>query len=150
VVAATNRPNAIDPALRRPGRFDREIEIPIPDATARLEILRLQLQKMPHVLDDTYVQAVAAKTHGYVGADLIALCTEAGMHRIKLTVRAKLPEDDMKINQSDMEAALLVIRASAMREVCHSMSSLIIDLLRTPKSKMVRYWWPRRCETQTP
>ena len=117
VVAATNRPNAIDPALRRPGRFDKELEIGIPDANARLEILRLQFRKMPHVLLDVYVQSVAAKTHGYVGADLIALCTEAGMHCIKRGVHNNIPETSMKIEQSDIEAALLVVRASAMREV---------------------------------
>ena len=117
VVAATNRPNAIDPALRRPGRFDKELEIGIPDAEARLEILRLQLRKMPHILLDTYVQSVAAKTHGYVGADLIALCTEAGMRCIKNGVKNNLPESSMKIDRSDIEAALLVIRPSAMREV---------------------------------
>lgn len=117
VVAATNRPNAIDPALRRPGRFDREIEIGIPDADARLEILRLQLQKMPHELMDTYVQNIAGKTHGYVGADLIALCTEAGMRCIKNGVKNNLPEASMKISQSDIDAALLVVRPSAMREV---------------------------------
>jgi AAA family ATPase len=117
VVAATNRPNAIDPALRRPGRFDKELEIGIPDATARLEILRLQLRKMPHILVDSYVQSVAAKTHGYVGADLIALCTEAGMRCIKNGVKGNVPEVSMKIDRSDMEAAMLVIRPSAMREV---------------------------------
>ena len=117
VVAATNRPNAIDPALRRPGRFDKEIEIGIPDANARLEILRLQLRKMPHILLDTYVQSIAAKTHGYVGADLIALCTEAGMHCIKNGVKNNIPENSMKIDRSDIESALLVIRPSAMREV---------------------------------
>jgi AAA family ATPase len=117
VVAATNRPNAIDPALRRPGRFDKEIEIGIPDANARLEILRLQLRKMPHVLLDTYVQSIAAKTHGYVGADLIALCTEAGMHCIKNGVKSNIPENSMKIDGLDIESALLVIRPSAMREV---------------------------------
>lgn len=117
VVAATNRPNAIDPALRRPGRFDRELEIGIPDANARLEILRLQLQQMPHDLDDTYIQTVAATTHGYVGADLMALCTEAGMHCIKVGVQANISESSMRINKSDIEAALLVVRASAMREV---------------------------------
>src|SRR5579859_2656254 len=119
VVAATNRPNAIDPALRRPGRFDKELEIGIPDANARLEILRLQMRKMPHILSDTYVQSVAAKTHGYVGADLIALCTEAGMHCIKNGVHNNIPETSMKIDQSNIEAALLVVRASAMREVFH-------------------------------
>src|SRR5579862_2326556 len=108
VVAATNRPNAIDPALRRPGRFDKELEIGIPDADARLEILRLQLQKMPHGLSDTYVQGVASKTHGYVGADLVALCTEAGTHCIKRSVRNSVPEASMNIDQTDLEAALLV------------------------------------------
>lgn len=117
VVAATNRPNAIDPALRRPGRFDREIEIGIPDANARLEILQLQLRKMPHVLLDTYVQTVAAKTHGYVGADLIALCTEAGMRCIKNGLKNNVPESSMKIDRSDIDAAFLVVRPSAMREV---------------------------------
>src|SRR6202023_3352055 len=104
---ATNRPNAIDPALRRPGRFDKELEIGIPDATARLEILRLQLRKMPHILIDAYVQSIAAKTFGYVGADLIALCTEAGMRCIKNGVKNKIPENSMKIDRADMEAALL-------------------------------------------
>jgi AAA family ATPase len=117
VVAATNRPNAIDPALRRPGRFDRELEIGIPNADARLEILRVQLQRMPHVLLGTYVQSVAAKTHGYVGADLMALCTEAGMHCIKNGVKNNIPESLMKIDEKDIEAALLVVRPSAMREV---------------------------------
>ena len=117
VVAATNRPNAIDPALRRPGRFDKEIEIGIPDANARLEILQLQLRKMPHDLPDNYVENIAAKTHGFVGADLMALCTEAGMRCIKTGVRNKIPDTSMKISQSDIESALLVIRPSAMREV---------------------------------
>jgi AAA family ATPase len=117
VVAATNRPNAIDPALRRPGRFDKELEIGIPDATARLEILRLQLRKMPHILIDAYVQTVAAKTYGYVGADLMALCTEAGMRCIKNGVKNNVPENSMKIDRADMEAAMLVVRPSAMREV---------------------------------
>ena len=117
VIAATNRPNAIDPALRRPGRFDKELEIGIPDVSARLDILQLHLRKMPHVLDDAYVQSVAAKTHGYVGADLTALCTEAGMRCIKNGVINNIPESDMKINHSDIEAALLVVRPSAMREV---------------------------------
>ena len=117
VVAATNRPNAIDPALRRPGRFDKEVEIGIPDADARLEILRLQLRRMPHGLVDSFVQSVAAKTHGYVGADLMALCTEAGTHCIKKSVKNNIPETAMKIDQTDIEAALLVVRPSAMREV---------------------------------
>jgi AAA family ATPase len=139
VVAATNRPNAIDPALRRPGRFDKEIEIGIPDANARLEILRLQLRKMPHILLDTYVQSIAAKTHGYVGADLTALCTEAGMHCIKNGVKNNIPENSMKIDRSDIEAALLVIRPSAMREVHPQPTALTTDLPGATQSEMVRY-----------
>ena len=73
---ATNRPNAIDPALRRPGRFDREIEIKVPDKRGRLEILQIHTHNMP--LDPAVDQdRVAAVTHGFVGADLEYLCKEA-------------------------------------------------------------------------
>jgi SpoVK/Ycf46/Vps4 family AAA+-type ATPase len=72
---------------------------------------------MPHTLTDTYVQSVAAKTHGYVGADLMSLCTEAGMRCIKNGVKNNISEASMKITQEDIEAALLVVRPSAMREV---------------------------------
>jgi AAA+ superfamily predicted ATPase len=150
VVAATNRPNAIDPALRRPGRFDKELEIGIPDANARLEILRLQLWKMPHMLLDTYVQSVAAKTHGYVGADLIALCTEAGMRCIKSGVKNNIPENSMKIDRADIESALLVVRPSAMREVSGSRIPLTADLPRNTKSQMGRHWRSRTYQTKTP
>jgi len=125
VVAATNRPNAVDSALRRPGRFDKELEIGIPDANARLEILQLHLRRMPHSLADKYVQSIAAKTHGYVGADLMALCTEAGMRCIKNGVKTNIPESSMKISQEDIEAGLLVIRPSAMREVQSLTNKLI-------------------------
>ncbi|KAG9112430.1 AAA+-type ATPase [Ceratobasidium sp. 392] len=73
VVATTNRPNAIDPALRRPGRFDRELEIGIPDAPARLAILEVLLRGTPHVLSAQELESLAARTHGYVGADLGAV-----------------------------------------------------------------------------
>ena len=136
VVAATNRPNAIDPALRRPGRFDKEIEVGIPDADARLEILRILLRKMPHTLVDTYVQSVAAKTHGYVGADLTALCTEAGMHCISHGLDNNIPEASMKVDQVDMEAALLVVRPSAMREVPSFQMQANGDILGDAKGEM--------------
>lgn len=85
VVGATNRPNSIDPALRRPGRFDHEVEVGVPDVAARADILRRQLARMNAARcavtpDD--VEAVAARTHGYVGADLAALCREAAMRAI--------------------------------------------------------------------
>ena len=78
VIAATNLPNAIDPALRRPGRFDREIAIPIPDRNGRLEILEIYSRGMP-LRADVDLRHVADITHGYVGADLEALCREAAM-----------------------------------------------------------------------
>ncbi|KAI9065950.1 AAA-domain-containing protein [Trametes sanguinea] len=83
VVATTNRPNAIDPALRRPGRFDREIEIGIPDAEARYHIMKVLLSKAPHEVTDDDLRSIAAKAHGYVGADLSAVVREAGTLAIK-------------------------------------------------------------------
>lgn len=78
VIAATNRPNSIDPALRRFGRFDREIDIGVPDDIGRLEVLRIHTKNMK--LDDKVdLEAIAKDTHGYVGADLAALCTEAAL-----------------------------------------------------------------------
>ena len=83
VIAATNRPNAIDQALRRPGRFDKELEIGVPDAEARLSILRVLLRRTPHALDDALLHEIAGKTHGYVGADLSSLIHTAGLNAIR-------------------------------------------------------------------
>ena len=74
VLAATNRPDALDPALRRPGRFDREVEIGIPTAPQRRDILRKLLAPVPHALEDADLDGVADAAHGYVGADLAAVC----------------------------------------------------------------------------
>ncbi|ODQ55127.1 AAA ATPase [Saitoella complicata NRRL Y-17804] len=82
VMAATNRPNSIDPALRRFGRFDREVDIGIPDPTGRLEILRIHTKNMK-LGDDVDLESIAAETHGYVGADLASLCSEAAMQQIR-------------------------------------------------------------------
>jgi AAA family ATPase len=89
VIAATNRPNALDPALRRPGRFDREIEIGIPDADARFDILQILTSKIPHSVAQADLRAIADRTHGYVGADLSALVREAGsmaIHRWRFAI----------------------------------------------------------------
>lgn len=86
VIAATNRPNSVDPALRRPGRFDQEVEIGIPDVDARFDILTKQFSRMSsdrHVLDSEAIKYIASKTHGYVGADLTALCRESVMKTIQ-------------------------------------------------------------------
>ena len=81
VMAATNRPNSIDPALRRFGRFDREVDIGIPDATGRLEVLRIHTKNMK-LAADVDLEQIANETHGYVGADLAALCSEAALQQV--------------------------------------------------------------------
>ncbi|KAI4736816.1 AAA ATPase, partial [Aureobasidium sp. EXF-12298] len=82
VMAATNRPNSIDPALRRFGRFDREVDIGIPDPTGRLEILQIHTKNMK-LGDEVDLESIAAETHGYVGSDIAALCSEAAMQQIR-------------------------------------------------------------------
>lgn len=78
VLGATNRPQALDAALRRPGRFDKEIEIGVPNAQDRLDILQKLLLRVPHLLTEAELLQLANSAHGYVGADLKALCNEAG------------------------------------------------------------------------
>ncbi len=126
VIAATNRLNSIDPALRRPGRFDREIEISVPDKVGRLNILKIHSRNMP-LIKDVNLEALAAKTHGFVGADLNALTKEAAMNllrkmlpELKLDDEEPIPQevlDKIKIGAVDFEDALKVVRPSAMREV---------------------------------
>merc|ERR1711970_1708158 len=82
VMAATNRPNSIDPALRRFGRFDREVDIGIPDAVGRMEILRIHTKNM-RLAEDVDLEQIAQETHGHVGADLAALCSEAALQQIR-------------------------------------------------------------------
>merc|ERR1719216_730039 len=93
VMAATNRPNSLDPALRRFGRFDREVDIGIPDAVGRLEILRIHTRNMK-LGDDVDLEQVAAETHGHVGADLAALCSEAALQQIREKMDLIDLEDD--------------------------------------------------------
>jgi transitional endoplasmic reticulum ATPase len=125
VIAATNRPNALDPALRRPGRFDREIEIKVPDKRGRYEILQIHTRHMP-LLQDVDLERLASVSHGFVGADLEYLCKEAAMK----TLRRMLPElnleeerlspetlDKLIVTGDDFEKALKDITPSAMREV---------------------------------
>jgi transitional endoplasmic reticulum ATPase len=125
VIGATNRPNAVDPALRRPGRFDREIEIGIPDRNGRFEILQIHTRGMP-LADDVDLEKLSAVTHGYVGADIAALAKEAAMHAL----RCVLPEinieeetlspeilDKLVVTDEDFSAAYKEITPTAMREV---------------------------------
>jgi len=125
IIGATNRPDSLDPALRRPGRFDREIVIPIPDVEGRVEILKIHTRGMP--LDDNVeLEQIAQVTHGFVGADLEALAREAAMKALRrmlpdLNLDQKALSYDalfnLRVERGDFEAALTEIEPSAMREV---------------------------------
>lgn len=124
IIGATNMPNSLDPAIRRPGRFDREIYIGVPDENARYEILKIHTGRIP--LDcDVDLAHMAHITHGYVGADLKALCTEASMNCIRrqLESNPRLERneaiDDARIcvSYKDFSFALNEIQPSAIREV---------------------------------
>ncbi|ODV91911.1 hypothetical protein CANCADRAFT_30202 [Tortispora caseinolytica NRRL Y-17796] len=122
VIGATNRPNSIDPALRRPGRFDKEIEVGIPDAAARLDIMRILLSKIPHDLHEDDIEHLAGKTHGYVGADLSSLCQEAALSSIERNddiIQDKTSDEylNLRVTLSDFQAAINKVRPSAMREI---------------------------------
>ncbi|XP_021092122.1 spermatogenesis-associated protein 5 isoform X4 [Heterocephalus glaber] len=123
VLGATNRPQALDAALRRPGRFDKEIEIGVPNAQDRLDILQKLLQRVPHSLTKTELLQLANSAHGYVGADLKALCNEAGLCALRRVLRKQpnLPDGKVaglvKITLNDFLQGMNGIRPSAMREV---------------------------------
>ncbi|CAN6625468.1 cell division control protein 48 [Trichomonascus vanleenenianus] len=124
VIAATNRPNSIDPALRRFGRFDREVDIGIPDPTGRLEILRIHTKNMK-LADDVDLEAIAAETHGYVGSDIASLCSEAAMQQIREkmdlidleeeTIDAEVL-DSLGVTMENFRFALGISNPSALRE----------------------------------
>ena len=124
VIGATNREEAIDPALRRPGRFDREIEIGVPDRSDRIEILQIHMQNMP-LSDDVNLESLADRMHGFVGADINALCKEAAMRALRrympdLTTEDEIPPEiieHMLVRREDFEEALKEIEPSSMREV---------------------------------
>jgi len=133
VIGATNRPNALDPAIRRPGRFDREIEIGIPDRDGRLEILHIHTRGMP-LADDVDLAQLASMTHGYVGADLAALTREAAMRALRKVLPSIDLEADsipaevlnsLKVTMSDFMDAYREMQPSTLREV----------LLETPNVK---------------
>ncbi len=124
VIGATNRPDAIDPALRRPGRFDREVEISAPDKEGRHQILQIHTRNMP-LTKSVKLDELARKTHGFVGADINSLAKEAAMIVLrnnldKLEEEKEISEEvlsQLKISGKDFDEALKVVRPSAMREV---------------------------------
>lgn len=135
VIGATNIPDALDPALRRPGRFDREISISVPNKEERVEILEIHTRGMPLTKDVDLVK-IAEITHGFVGADLEAVCREAGM----FAIRGILPEIDfhknvipyevllsLEVNMEDFIHALGEVEPSAIREVFVEISNIMWD-----------------------
>ncbi|HEX8309161.1 MAG TPA: CDC48 family AAA ATPase [Allosphingosinicella sp.] len=125
VIAATNRPEALDEALRRPGRFDREIVIGVPDEGGRREILGIHTRGMP-LAEDVDVKELARRTFGFVGADLAALTREAAIEAVRRMMpqinldEGKIPDevlDNLSVKGSDFEEALKRVQPSAMREV---------------------------------
>jgi len=124
VIAATNLPDAIDPALRRGGRFDREIEIGIPDKKGRLEIFQVHSRGVP-LADDVNIEEFANSTHGFVGADIALLVKEAAMHALRKVIpQIKLDEDipnevldQLRVTNEDFAEARKNVEPSAMREV---------------------------------
>ncbi len=124
VIAATNIPNVIDPALRRPGRFDREISIPIPDRNSRLEILHIHTRGMP-LAEDVSLEKLAEITHGFVGADLEALAREAAMSALRKILpkidfeMADIPYEtlmELQVNMDNFLEAMKEVEPSAIRE----------------------------------
>ena len=155
VIAATNRPNAVDPALRRPGRFDREIEIPIPDRAGRLEVLKIHTRSMP-MEKDVDLKWLSDITYGYVGADLWALAKEAAMSALRRVLpeirwreESELPKDLMEklvVRKEDFEDALRLVEPSAMREVLVEVPKIkwsdIGDLEEVKQSLKEMVEWP--------
>jgi len=125
VIGATNRPNSIDPALRRPGRFDREIEIAIPDRNARKEILQIHTRNMP-IAEDVNLDELANVTHGYTGADVSSLTKESAMKALRrILPKINLEEEfiphqileELRVTRNDFANAMNEIQPSALREV---------------------------------
>ncbi|XP_070552754.1 ATPase family gene 2 protein homolog A-like [Ptychodera flava] len=121
VLGATNRPDSIDTALRRPGRFDRDIEITIPNAKDRADILKKHLTNMPHSLSLEDIEKISESAHGYVGADLAAVCKEAGLHAFKKAKTTVSVDSELcgktVITSADFSFALKEVKPSAMREI---------------------------------
>ncbi len=125
VIAATNRPDAVDTALRRAGRLDREVEVGVPDREERLEILQIHSRGMP-LSDDVDLEELAENTHGFVGADIEALAKESAMNalrRIRPNIdleEEEIPPDvleDLEVTKEDFQEGMTSVEPSAMREV---------------------------------
>ncbi|XP_041845721.1 ATPase family protein 2 homolog [Melanotaenia boesemani] len=123
ILGATNRPQALDPALRRPGRFDKELEVGVPGSVERADILQKQLSLVPCSATTEELTQLADAAHGYVGADLAAVCKEAGLHALKRALAGSQVASDQQLKGTvtvtlqDLQWAMSVVKPSAMREV---------------------------------
>jgi transitional endoplasmic reticulum ATPase len=134
VIAATNRPNSIDPALRRFGRFDREVDIGVPDAEGRLEILRIHTKNMK-LVDDVDLESIASETHGFVGADIASLCSEAAMQQI----REKM--DLIDLDEDTIDAEVLNSLGVTMENFKFALSNSNPSALRETVVENVNVTW---------
>ncbi|TLX90560.1 MAG: AAA family ATPase, partial [Thaumarchaeota archaeon] len=134
VLGATNRPESIDPALRRPGRFDREIEISVPNADGRLEILQIHTRGMP-LSDDVELKTLAAELHGYTGADIKSLCREAAMKAL----RNYLPEIETETEKISPEV-LQTMRIS-LQDFYDAMHEIVPTAMREFYVESPKVWW---------
>ncbi|MGC9310558.1 MAG: CDC48 family AAA ATPase, partial [Candidatus Aenigmatarchaeota archaeon] len=156
VIGATNRPDSLDPALRRPGRFDREIYIGVPSQEGRLEVLQIHSRNMP-LAEDVNLKEISEKTYGFVGADLESLCKEAAMHALRrvlpdlsaLKEGGELPKETIEklmVTKADFEDAMQKVEPSAMREVFIEIPNVHwsdIGGLESTKQKLVEVVeWP--------
>jgi len=137
VIGATNRIEAIDPALRRPGRFDREIRVGVPDRNGRKEIFQIHTRRMP-LAQDVNLDELADITHGFTGADIAALCREAAMNALrrflpkidleKTVIPAEVLEE-LKVSREDFAQALTYVQPSALREVIMEIPNITWDMI---------------------
>lgn len=134
VLGATNRPESVDPALRRPGRFDREIEISVPNADGRLEILHIHTRGMP-LDDDVDLKILAAELHGYTGADIKSLCREAAMKAL----RNYFPEIDVETEKISSE--ILQSMKVSLQDFYDAMHEIVPTAMREFYVESPKVWW---------
>ena len=131
VIGATNRPDILDPALLRPGRFDRLVLAPVPDDKARLQILKIHTKGMP-LTKDVDLEVIAEKTQNFVGADIEALCREAAILALRKDMNAK------QVNMKNFNEALKRVKPSITSEDIKRYEEIEDDYLRTARGAAIR------------
>ena len=134
VLGATNRPDSVDPALRRPGRFDREVEISVPNEDGRLEVLLIHTRGMP-IAEDVILKSLAAELHGYTGADIKSLCREAAMK----SIRRYLPEIDLETEKIPSE--ILKSMEVKLIDFYDAMHEVVPTAMREFYVERPKVWW---------